>query len=179
MAESKVNVTECKHSDQYFDLNDIKIDPGLKDDYGNELPRPFTKNQMRRWLKKLKWENRKTEKRAKEKARAKERRIEARASNIDLGPSRKCLKKMTQEISKLNIGVVIDLSFDHLMIEKNRFKVIKQILRCYSINRRSKSPLKFYITSLGERTKSEMSRHNGYENWDVRFYFSKFKINIY
>lgn len=150
-----------------YSLFDINVDPGLKDEDGNELPRPFTKNQMRKWLKKAKWENRKCEKRAKEKARAKERRSLARAANIDLGPSRKCLKKMKLEKTKQNISVIIDLSFDHLMTEKSRFKVIKQILRCYSINRRSDSPLQFHITSFGERTKSEISRHNGYEHWDV------------
>ncbi|XP_014358405.2 tRNA methyltransferase 10 homolog A isoform X2 [Papilio machaon] len=149
-----------------YTLFDISKDPGLKDDEGNELPRPFTKNQMRKWLKKVRWENNKQGKRAKEKARAKERRRNARVANIDLGPSRKTLKKMKLEKPKKNIGIIIDLSFDHLMLEKDRFKVIKQILRCYSINRRSETPLQFHITSLGEKAKSDMSRHNGFENWD-------------
>lgn len=148
-------------------LFDIKIDPGLKDDDGIEIPRPFTKSQMRKWLKKVRWENNKAEKRAKEKARAKERIREAIAANIDLGPSRKVLKKMKFEKPKSKVGIIIDLSFDNLMIEKDRYKVIKQILRCYSINRRSESPLQFFITSLGKQAKIDMSRHNGYENWDV------------
>ncbi|GBP10888.1 tRNA methyltransferase 10 homolog A [Eumeta japonica] len=152
-----------------YTLFDVKFDPGLKDESGEELPRPFTKNQMRKWLKKVKWENRKHEKRAKEKARAKEKRIQARAANIDLGPSRKSLKKMSGERRKLNIGIIIDLSFDHLMIEKCRFKVIKQILRCYSMNRRSATPLDFYITNFSEQSKLDISRHNGYEHWDVHF----------
>lgn len=153
-----------------YTLFDITIDSGLKDDEGNEIPRPFTKNQMRKWLKKVKWENRKAEKRAKEKARAKERRREAREANIDLGPNRKALKKMKLERPKKSTAVVIDLSFDHLMMEKDRFKVIKQILRCYSINRRSETPVQFHITSFGEKSKSDMSRHNGYEHWDIDFH---------
>ncbi|XP_014358404.2 tRNA methyltransferase 10 homolog A isoform X1 [Papilio machaon] len=153
-----------------YTLFDISKDPGLKDDEGNELPRPFTKNQMRKWLKKVRWENNKQGKRAKEKARAKERRRNARVANIDLGPSRKTLKKMKLEKPKKNIGIIIDLSFDHLMLEKDRFKVIKQILRCYSINRRSETPLQFHITSLGEKAKSDMSRHNGFENWDIEYH---------
>ncbi|XP_013146332.1 PREDICTED: tRNA methyltransferase 10 homolog A [Papilio polytes] len=153
-----------------YTLFDICKDPGMKDDEGNELPRPFTKNQMRKWLKKVRWENNKQGKRAKEKARAKERRRNARVANIDLGPSRKTLKKMKLEKSKKNIGIIIDLSFDHLMIEKDRFKVIKQILRCYSINRRSETPLQFHLTSLGEKAKSDMSRHNGFENWDIEYH---------
>lgn len=156
-----------------YTLFDISIDPGLKDDEGNELPRPYNKNQMRKWLKKVRWESHKAEKRAKEKARAKERRKEAREANIDLGPNRKYLKKMKLEKSKKNIGVIIDLSFDHLMMEKDRYKVIKQILRCYSINRRSETPLQFHITSFGEKSKNDISRHNGYENWDVSYFFEE------
>ncbi|CAH0720775.1 unnamed protein product, partial [Brenthis ino] len=151
-------------------LFDIKIDPGLKNDEGIELPRPFTKSQMRKWLKKVRWENSKAEKRSKEKARAKQRRREAKAANIDLGPNRKVLKKMKLEKPKRTTGIIVDLSFDNLMIEKDRYKVIKQILRCYSINRRSESPLQFFITSLGEKTKIDMSRHNGYENWDIVYH---------
>ncbi|KAJ2952794.1 hypothetical protein O0L34_g7153 [Tuta absoluta] len=168
---------------QQFTLFDIKTDPGLKDDEGNEVPRPFTKNQMRKWLKKVKWENRKAEKRAHEKARAKARRREAREANIDIGPNRKALKKMKLEKPKKNTGIVIDLSFDNLMIEKDRFKVIKQILRCYSINRRSATPLQFHITSFGDKSKNDIKRHNGYEHWDVQYHeepyielFSKDKI---
>lgn len=150
-----------------YTLFDITIDSGLKDAEGNELPRPFTKNQMRKWLKKVKWENRKAEKRKAEKERAKERRRKAREANIDLGPNRKALKKMKLEKQKKSVSIVIDLSFDHLMMEKDRFKVIKQILRCYSINRRSATPIHFHISSFGEKSKNDMSRHNGYENWDV------------
>lgn len=148
-------------------LFDVKFDPGMKDDEGNEAPRPYMKNMMRKWLRKVKWENGKAEKRRKEKANAKERRRKAREENRDLGPSRRALKKMRIEKPKSSIGIVIDLSFEHIMIEKDRFKVIKQILRSYSINRRSKKPVQFHITSLSENTKSDLSRHNGYENWDV------------
>ncbi|XP_045445952.1 tRNA methyltransferase 10 homolog A [Melitaea cinxia] len=157
-----------------YTLFDIKIDPGLKDDNGTELPRPYTKNQMRKWLKKVRWENSKMEKRAKEKARAKERRRKAQEANIDLGPNRKALKKMKLEKPKKKIGIIIDLSFDNLMIEKDRYKVIKQILRCYSINRRSESPLQFYVTSFGEKSRIDMSRHNGYEHWDIVFHEEKY-----
>lgn len=129
--------------------------------------RPFTKNQMRKWLKKEKWEARKNEKRAKEKAKAKLKRFEAKVNNIDIGPSRKALKHCKVANSSCTSGMIIDLSFDNLMIEKDRAKVIKQILRCYSLNRRSPSPMNFTICSFGPRTKKEMARHNGYEYWDV------------
>lgn len=147
----------------------------LENDKSSEEPiiqRPFTKNQMRKWLKKEKWEARKNEKRAKEKARAKQRRIEAKINNIDIGPSRKALKHSKVANSSCTTGVIIDLSFDNLMIEKDRAKVIKQILRCYSLNRRSSAPMQFVVCNFTGRTKAEMSRHNGYEYWDVS------KVNV-
>ncbi|XP_038215850.1 tRNA methyltransferase 10 homolog A [Zerene cesonia] len=162
--------TAEENSYHHYTLFDVTVDPGLKDDEGNELPRPFNKNQMRKWLKKVRWEKHKAEKRSKEKARAKERKREARAANIDLGPNRKMLKKMKLEKVKKNITIIIDLSFDHLMIEKDRYKVIKQLLRCYSINRRSEAPLQFHVTSFGEKAKIDISRHNGYENWDIGYH---------
>lgn len=172
-SRTEVDDTEKNENQSNFHqytLFDITIDSGLQDDEGNELPRPFTKNQMRKWLKKVKWENRRAEKRKAEKARAKQRRQEAREANIDLGPNRKALKKMKLEKQKKSTSIVIDLSFDHLMIEKDRFKVNKQILRCYSINRRSETPMQFHITSFGEISRNNMARHNGYEHWDIHFH---------
>lgn len=78
----------------------------------------LTKRQMKKYLKTLKWEGRKKEKRANERLKAKKRKMEAKLNNIDLGPSRKQLKRSTMANSPCKIGVVIDLSFDHLMISK-------------------------------------------------------------
>lgn len=81
----------------------------------------LTKRQMKKYQKMLKWEASKKEKRAKERAKAKKRKIEAKLNNIDLGPSRRELKRSTMRNSSCKIGVVIDLSFDDLMISKVSF----------------------------------------------------------
>lgn len=78
----------------------------------------LTKRQMKKYLKTLKWEARKKEKRANERLKTKKRKMEAKLNNIDLGPSRKQLKRSKMVDSPCKIGVVIDLSFDHLMISK-------------------------------------------------------------
>ncbi|XP_072943953.1 tRNA methyltransferase 10 homolog A isoform X1 [Epargyreus clarus] len=173
-------VTEktCEVNFHHYTLFDVTTDPGLKDSDGKELPRPFTKNQMRKWLKKVRWEKNKVLKRAKERARAKTRIHEKRAANLDLGISRKTLKKQQEEKPKRNMGVILDLSFDDLMIEKDLCKMIKQILRCYSVNRRSEQPLQFHITSFGKKSKQIISRHNGYENWDVVYHEESY-LNIF
>lgn len=49
-------------------------------------------------------------------------------------------------------------------------KTVKQILRVYTLNRRSKAPMQLHLTSFNGRSKEEMSRHHGYENWDIYFH---------
>lgn len=48
-------------------------------------------------------------------------------------------------------------------------KVVKQILRIYTENRRAKAPMQLYLTSFDGRVKEEMAKHNGYEHWDINF----------
>lgn len=49
-------------------------------------------------------------------------------------------------------------------------KVIKQILRVYTENRRSEAPMQLHLTSFEGRCKEEMAKHNGYENWDLHIH---------
>lgn len=69
--------------------------------------------------------------------------------------------------SSCKLGVTIDMSFDELMIDKDIAKLIKQILRCYTLNRRAIAPLQFSLTSFDGKSQKEMCKHNGYEHWDV------------
>lgn len=48
-------------------------------------------------------------------------------------------------------------------------KVIKQILRVYTENRRAKAPMQLYLTNFEGRAKDEMAKHNGYQHWDINF----------
>ncbi|KAJ8913626.1 hypothetical protein NQ315_013448 [Exocentrus adspersus] len=74
------------------------------------------------------------------------------------------------EDSPCKIGVCIDLSFDELMSDKDMAKTIKQILRVYTQNRRAKAPMQLHLTSFNGRSKEEMSRHHGYDNWNIYFH---------
>lgn len=81
----------------------------------------LSKRQMKKYKKCLKWQEVKKEKRLKERIRMKERRKYQKLNNIDMGPSRKELKKRPKmEDSPCKISVCIDLSFDNLMIDKVR-----------------------------------------------------------
>ncbi|KRT78444.1 hypothetical protein AMK59_8009 [Oryctes borbonicus] len=129
----------------------------------------LTKRQLKKYKRVLKWNESKKEKRAKERLKTKRKKILAKENNIDLGPSRKQLKRCRMDNSPCKTSVVIDLSFDDLMIDKDMGKVIKQILRIYTENRRSPTPMQLYITNFNGRSKSEMEKHNGYEHWDMHF----------
>lgn len=84
----------------------------------------LSKSQMKKYKKMLSWEANKKDKRKKEKQRAKERKIEARLNNVDLGPSRKQLKLSKMSESQCKTSVIIDISFDELMIPKVIFSNI-------------------------------------------------------
>jgi len=102
-----------------------------------------------------------------ERIKAREKRAFARANNLNLGPSRKFLKRSTMAESTCTLTVTIDLSFDELMIDKDIAKLTKQILRCYTLNRRAAAPMQFSLTSFTGKSRTSMEKHNGYEHWDV------------
>ncbi|CAH0554779.1 unnamed protein product [Brassicogethes aeneus] len=130
----------------------------------------LTKRQMKKYKKFLNWENVKKIKRAQERKKCKEKKIHAKLNNIEIGPSRKELNKNKMENSSCKVGICIDLSFSDLMINKDMAKTIKQILRVYTENRRAKAPMQLHLTSFNGKSKEEMARHNGYENWDINIH---------
>ncbi|KAF5281469.1 hypothetical protein FQR65_LT14677 [Abscondita terminalis] len=136
---------------------------------GVEIAR-LTKSQMKKYKRMQQWQAIKKDKRAKEKLRTKKKKITAKLMNIEIGPSRKQLKNSKMVNSACKIGIVIDLSFDELMINKDMGKVIKQILRVYTENRRASAPMQLHLTNFNGKSKEEMSKHNGYENWDMHFH---------
>ncbi|CAG9817350.1 unnamed protein product [Phaedon cochleariae] len=130
----------------------------------------LTKRQRKKYMKCLKWDQVKKEKRLKERLKMKEKKYQAKLNNIDLGPSRKELKRIKMKDSPCKVSVCIDLSFDELMTDKDMAKTIKQILRVYTENRRSKTPMQLHLSSFNGRSKKEFSRHHGYEHWDLNFH---------
>ncbi|XP_043265142.1 tRNA methyltransferase 10 homolog A isoform X1 [Colletes gigas] len=138
----------------------------------------ISKRQLKKVRKREKWLERKDEKRIKEREKARQKRAFARANNIDLGPSRKALKKSTMADSSCKVGVTIDMSFDDLMIDKDIAKLTKQILRCYTLNRRANAPMQFSLTGFNGKSRSHMQKHNGYEHWDVKFHTESY-LDIY
>ncbi|EZA62676.1 RNA (guanine-9-)-methyltransferase domain-containing protein [Ooceraea biroi] len=171
-----VNCT--RESELSGEIGEIDNDKTVVANDISELSTSMSKRQLKQVKKKEKWLEWKLEKRLREKAKAREKRAYARANNLSLGPSRKFLKQSTMAASPCTLTVTIDLSFDELMIDKDIAKLTKQILRCYTLNRRATAPMQFSLTSFTGKSRADMEKHNGYRHWDVSFY-TKSYINIY
>ncbi|XP_014677512.1 PREDICTED: tRNA methyltransferase 10 homolog A-like [Priapulus caudatus] len=126
----------------------------------------LSKNQRKKLEKRMRLQASRTEKRKEEKQRKKNRRAEQLAAGIEIPPPKRW-KKM--EASNCAIQVAVDMSFDHLMSDKDLAKALHQLQFCYSVNRRAENPLQFHITGLSGRCAAEMERKagNGYSNWDA------------
>lgn len=43
-----------------------------------------------------------------------------------------------------------------------------------SLNRRLKDPMQFHVTGMDKKTLEEMSKHDGFRNWDCNFQQSSY-----
>lgn len=143
----------------------------VEDDLQNQSNKliPLSKRQQKKRAKRERWLAQKNERRAKEKEKRKRKQQEAREKGIKLGPNRKELKMTKMEFSACQIQVAIDMSLNHLMTDAEMSKTLKQLHRCYYLNRRASSPLQFYITSVDSALKQRMSVNAGCLNWDVYY----------
>ncbi|CAG5117108.1 unnamed protein product, partial [Candidula unifasciata] len=97
----------------------------------------------------------------------KRRLAELREKGEDLGPTRKSLKSNTMKGSSCKIRVVLDLSLDEYMAEKDVNSLSSQLQHSYSANRRAQNPLQLYLCSLGGKTKQRLDEIGDYRGWDV------------
>ncbi|XP_053699170.1 tRNA methyltransferase 10 homolog A [Sabethes cyaneus] len=143
---------------------------------------PMSKRQRKKLLKLEQWEIKKKEKRLKEKEKMRQRKLEAIRSGLPArnGPSRKELKRNKVDYSKSDITIVVDLSFDGMMIDKDVAKCVKQLLRIYTMNRRSEIPIPLYFTGIQPEGAIEkhLKRNDGYQHWDVKFSAESF-VNLF
>ncbi|XP_055615562.1 tRNA methyltransferase 10 homolog A [Toxorhynchites rutilus septentrionalis] len=153
------------------ELDSPTIQTSVDDENSSE--KQMSKRQKKKMLKMQQWEIKKKEKRLKEKEKLKQRKLEAIAAGLPTrnGPSRKELKRNKIDYSKSDISVVVDLSFDNMMIDKDVAKCVKQLLRIYTMNRRSERPIPLHFTGIREGGSVEMhlKRNDGYQHWDVKF----------
>ncbi|KAH9508468.1 tRNA methyltransferase 10 [Bulinus truncatus] len=127
----------------------------------------LSKSQLKKQLKREKWLVIKQEKRRASKQKRKQRLAEMREKGEEIGPSRKKLKTNTMKNSSCKIRVIIDLSLDDYMAEKDVNSLSCQIQHSYSANRRAANPIQLYLCSLGGKAKQRLDSIGDYKGWDI------------
>eukprot|EP00127_Corallochytrium_limacisporum_P002325 Clim_evm113s109 gene=Clim_evmTU113s109 len=85
---------------------------------------------------------------------------------LAFGPGRKRKRQFMHMADSPNkTSVVLDLMAVHVMTDSETSKVLSQVSRCYSINRRMEQPFQYHVTSL-ETVKNKLPQN--YVNWDCQ-----------
>jgi len=132
----------------------------------------LSKRAKKKLLKRQQWLDSKHERRAKEKEKRKLKMAALKlVKDFDESRtnSRKSLKHNKMSDSSCKVGVVFDMQFGDLMTQRDLGKCLKQIMKCYSYNRRMENQLQMYMTSLGGIVEAELSKNDGFRNWDFNF----------
>jgi len=158
---------------------DIVLD---ENDEGEEAPKNgdivvetgdgMSKRAKKKLAKRQQWLDTKHERRAKEKEKRKLKLAALKLMNDydeTRASSRKSLKHNKMSDSACKVGVVFDMQFGDLMTQRDLGKCLKQIMKCYSFNRRLSNQLQLHMTSLGGNVEAELSKNDGWKNWDFNF----------
>lgn len=125
----------------------------------------LSKRQRKKLLKQKQWEEQKDLRRQKRKEKRQKRKLE-RQSKLDSNSEGSGRKRMRREVVPSTLRLIVDCSFDDLMVLKDVKKLHKQIQRCYAENRKAFHPVQFYLTSHGGQLKSNMNENDkGWVNW--------------
>ncbi|CAB1432946.1 unnamed protein product [Pleuronectes platessa] len=128
----------------------------------------LSKRQRKKLLKQQKWEGDRELRKQKRKERKQQRRVERQNCEEEehRDDAQSARKRLRREITPSSLRLVVDCSFDSLMLFKDVRKLHKQIQRCYAENRRAVHPVQFYLTSLGGQLKQGMDeKDKGWVNW--------------
>ncbi|XP_071387919.1 tRNA methyltransferase 10 homolog A-like [Centroberyx affinis] len=126
----------------------------------------LSKRQRKKLLKHQKWEEERELRKQKRKERKQQRRLERQSQFEEGGEANSSRKRLRREVTPSSLRLVVDCSFDSLMMLKDVRKLHKQIQRCYAENRRALHPVQFYLTSLGGQLKQNMDENDkGWVNW--------------
>ncbi|KAH0500004.1 tRNA methyltransferase 10-like protein A [Microtus ochrogaster] len=126
---------------------------------------PISKRQMKKLLKQKQWEEQRELRKEKRKEKRKRKKLERQCqleSGSD-GIDRNCILR---NVVHSSLRLIIDCSFDDLMVLKDIKKLHNQIHCCYAENRRASHPVQFYLTSHGGQLKKNMNENDkGWVNW--------------
>ncbi|XP_035181696.1 tRNA methyltransferase 10 homolog A isoform X1 [Oxyura jamaicensis] len=145
--------------------SDSQVDRQVEGSDEVECLEPLSKRQRKKLLKQKQWEEQKDLRRQKRKEKRQKRKLE-RQSKLDSSNEGSGRKRMRREVVPSTLRLIVDCSFDDLMVLKDVKKLHKQIQRCYAENRKAFHPVQFYLTSHGGQLKSNMNENDkGWVNW--------------
>lgn len=147
-----------------------------KNDRDSEASSTMSKKQRKRLMKhqmflekrKIKRQEKRERKKEEKRKLREERKADGSEALINVaGAFPKRFKSMaSKEASSLRIA--IDLSFDDFMSDRDMMKLLKQVQRTYSVNRRAEHPVQLYLTSFGDKVKRKLNEIKcNYEQWDI------------
>ncbi|EAX06104.1 tRNA methyltransferase 10A [Homo sapiens] len=126
---------------------------------------PISKRQMKKLIKQKQWEEQRELRKQKRKEKRKRKKLE-RQCQMEPNSDGHDRKRVRRDVVHSTLRLIIDCSFDHLMVLKDIKKLHKQIQRCYAENRRALHPVQFYLTSHGGQLKKNMDENDkGWVNW--------------
>ncbi|XP_054447511.1 tRNA methyltransferase 10 homolog A isoform X2 [Pteronotus mesoamericanus] len=126
---------------------------------------PISKRQMKKLMKQKQWEEQRELRKQKRKEKRKRKQLE-RQCQLESNSYGNDRKRIRRDVVPSTLRLIIDCSFDSLMVLKDIKKLHKQIQRCYAENRRALHPVQFYLTSHGGQLKKNMDENDkGWVNW--------------
>ncbi|XP_035149153.2 tRNA methyltransferase 10 homolog A [Callithrix jacchus] len=130
-----------------------------------ERSEPISKRQMKKLIKQKQWEEQRELRKQKRKEKRKRKKLE-RQCQVESHSDGNDRKRVRRDVVHSTLRLIIDCSFDDLMVLKDIKKLHKQIQRCYAENRRALHPVQFYLTSHGGQLKKNMDENDkGWVNW--------------
>ncbi|KAG1700116.1 hypothetical protein DVH05_011928 [Phytophthora capsici] len=149
-----------------------------------------SKRAMRKEKRRMQWEERKAEKKLKrqEKQRAK------KASGLipppkELDMSEEAVQRRKERASakreaylmaaEEGVKVVIDCQFEEKMTEKEKKSLSQQIMFSYGVNRRSRTPMNAFITSLHGNIRENLEKISGFHEWQAFTGSSKSYLELF
>ncbi|XP_022438120.1 tRNA methyltransferase 10 homolog A isoform X1 [Delphinapterus leucas] len=155
--------SETSNVERKQDLNEDQEEnqkPGLGEGF-----EPISKRQMKKIMKQKQWEEQRELRKQKRKEKRKRKQLE-RQCQLESNSEGSDRKRIRRDVVYSPLRLIIDCSFDSLMVLKDIKKLHKQIQRCYAENRRALHPVQFYLTSHGGQLKKNMDENDkGWVNW--------------
>ena len=147
------------------------------------IPKPISKNQLKKLKRKAEWEAGREDRKAKRKQKLKEKRERIRKDKSQLADSQaeqiendqsapaailnQTARKKKPKHVRLPVTFLIDCGFDDLMFENEVVSLASQITRCYSANQQAPFRAHMMLSSFGARLRDrfETTLFNQHRSW--------------